>query len=128
MSVADDRQNEDIFERVIRAGRRTYFFDVRETKAGDYYITITESKKFTNDDGSYYYRKHKIYLYKEDFSDFQQALHEATSFVLEEKGEEVISERHQSNYDPKAQHAYANGDEDTKQPAEKFTNINFEDI
>jgi hypothetical protein len=128
MSGADDRQNEDIFERVIRAGRRTYFFDVRETKAGDYYITITESKKFTNDDGSFYYRKHKIYLYKEDFNDFQQALREATSFVLEEKGEEVISERHQSNYDPKVNHTYANGDEDTLQPAEKFTNINFEDI
>ena len=129
MSEADDRLNEDIFERVIRAGRRTYFFDVRETKAGDYYITITESKKFTNDDGSFYYRKHKIYLYKEDFSDFQQALQEATNFVLEEKGEEVISERHQSNYDPKVHHhAYSNGDEDTKQPAETFTNINFEDI
>lgn len=128
MSGADDRRNEDIFERVIRAGRRTYFFDVRETKAGDYYITITESKKFTNDDGSFYYRKHKIYLYKEDFSDFQQALREATDFVIEEKGEEVISERHQSDYDPKAHHSYANGDEDTKQPAEKFTNINFEDI
>ena len=45
MNEVDDRQNEDIFERVIRAGRRTYFFDVRETKAGDYYVTITESKK-----------------------------------------------------------------------------------
>jgi len=128
MSVADDRRNEDIFERVIRAGRRTYFFDVRETKAGDYYITITESKKFTNDDGSFHYRKHKIYLYKEDFNDFQQALQEATSFVLEEKGEEVISERHQPNYDPKAHHTHSNGDEDTQQPAEKFTNIKFEDI
>ena len=128
MNEVDDRQNEDIFERVIRAGRRTYFFDVRETKAGDYYVTITESKKFTNEDGSFHYRKHKIYLYKEDFNDFQNALSEATSFVLKEKGEEVISERHQPDYDPKAYHTYANGDDDTKQAAEKFTNINFEDI
>ena len=128
MSEVNDRQNEDIFERVIRAGRRTYFFDVRETKAGDYYITITESKKFTNEDGSFYYRKHKIYLYKEDFQDFQEALNDATSFVLKEKGVEVISERHQSDYDPKAHHTYANGDSDISQPAEKFTNINFEDI
>jgi hypothetical protein len=128
MSEVDDRHNEDIFERVIRAGRRTYFFDVRETKAGDYYITITESKKFTNEDGSFFYRKHKIYLYKEDFSDFQEALNDATSFVLKEKGEEVISERHQPDYDPKAHKTYSNGDHDVKQPAEKFTNISFEDI
>ena len=51
---------EEIFSKVLRAGRRTYFFDVRETKAGDYYLTITESKKFTNEDGTFYYKKHKI--------------------------------------------------------------------
>lgn len=128
MSEVEGRNNEDIFERVIRAGRRTYFFDVRETKAGDYYITITESKKFTNDDGSFFYRKHKIYLYKEDFNDFQEALREATDFVLKEKGDVVISERHQPNYDPKAYRTHSNGDSDKHQPAEKFTNISFEDI
>jgi len=63
-------EKEEIFSKVLRAGRRTYFFDVRATKAGDYYITITESKKFTNDDGSFHYKKHKIYLYKEDFDGF----------------------------------------------------------
>ena len=59
--------NEDIYSKVLRAGRRTYFFDVRSTKAGDYYLTISESKKFTNEDGTFYFKKHKIYLYKEDF-------------------------------------------------------------
>lgn len=59
--------NEEIFSKVLRAGRRTYFFDVRATRANDYYLTITESKKFTHDDGSFHYKKHKIYLYKEDF-------------------------------------------------------------
>jgi hypothetical protein len=127
MSDKEVRQNEDIFERVIRAGRRTYFFDVRETKAGDYYLTITESKKFTNDDGSYFYRKHKIYLYKEDFEEFQQALSDATDFIVNEKGEEVISERHQSDYDPKA-NAESNGVEKVPQTAEKFTDVDFEDI
>lgn len=127
MSDKEVRQNEDIFERVIRAGRRTYFFDVRETKAGDYYLTITESKKFTNDDGSYFYRKHKIYLYKEDFEEFQQALNDATDFIVNEKGEEVISERHQSDYDPKA-HAESNGAEKVPQTAEKYTDVDFEDI
>ena len=82
----------------MRAGRRTYFFDVRSTKAGDYYLTLTESKKFTNDDGSYHYKKHKIYLYKEDFSEFSSNLSEMTDYIIKEKGEEVISERHQKDY------------------------------
>ena len=73
---------EDIYSKIIRAGRRTYFFDVRETKASDYYLTITESKKFTNDDGSYHYKKHKIYLYKEDFADFKEALDSTMNFIL----------------------------------------------
>ena len=63
-------EREEIFSKTMRAGRRTYFFEVRSTKAGDYYLTLTESKKFTNDDGSYHYKKHKIYLYKEDFNEF----------------------------------------------------------
>ena len=67
-------EQEEIFSKVMRAGRRTYFFDVRATKAGDYYLTITESKKFTNDDGSFHYKKHKIYLYKEDFHEFKENL------------------------------------------------------
>ena len=91
-------EREDIFSKTMRAGRRTYFFDVRSTKAGDYYLTLTESKKFTNDDGSYHYKKHKIYLYKEDFSEFSSNLSEMTDYIIKEKGEEVISEIHQKDY------------------------------
>ena len=91
-------EREEIFSKTMRAGRRTYFFDVRSTKAGDYYLTLTESKKFTNDDGSYHYKKHKIYLYKEDFSEFSSNLSEMTDYIIKEKGEEVISERHQKDY------------------------------
>ena len=72
--MAERVEQEEIFSQVLRAGRRTYFFDVRATKADDYYLTLTESKKFTHDDGSFRYQKHKIYLYKEDFTDFQQML------------------------------------------------------
>ena len=90
-------EQEDIFSKVLRAGRRTYFFDVRATKADDYYITITESKKFTEEDGSYHCKKHKIYVYKEDFAAFTEILNEMTDFVVDKKGEEVISERHQKN-------------------------------
>ena len=91
-------REEEIFSKTMRAGRRTYFFDVRSTKAGDYYLTLTESKKFTNDDGSYHYKKHIIYLYKEDFSEFSSNLSEMTDYIIKEKGEEVISERHQKDY------------------------------
>ena len=115
-------EQEEIYSKVMRAGRRTYFFDVRETKAGDYYLTITESKKFTNDDGSFNYKKHKIYLYKEDFAAFQEILTEMTDFVVSQKGEEVISERHQKDY---KRESYSN--EETTS-TESFTDISFDDI
>ena len=92
---------EEIFSKALRAGRRTYFFDVRETKAGEYYLTITESKKFTNEDGTFYYKKHKIYLYKEDFDEFKNSLNETCNFIIDEKGSEVISEKHDKDFDSK---------------------------
>ena len=101
---------EEIFSKVLRAGRRTYFFDVRETKAGDYYLTITESKKFTNEDGTFYYKKHKIYLYKEDFDDFNSSMNETFDFIIEKKGKEVISDKHDKDFESKK--AEANSDED----------------
>lgn len=110
-------EKEEIFSKVLRAGRRTYFFDVRSTKADDYYITITESKKFTEEDGSFHFKKHKIYLYKEDFVSFKEILNEMTDFVLNEKGEEVISERHQKNFKKE----YSN-------ESSTFTNVEFDDF
>ena len=89
---------EEIFSKILRAGRRTYFFDVRSTKAGDYYLPLTESKKFTDEDGSFHFKKHKIYLYKEDFTEFKKILDETTDFIISEKGEEVISDIHQKDY------------------------------
>lgn len=100
MNGFEEENLDEIFSKVLRAGRRTYFFDVRETKASDYYLTITESKKFTNEDGSFYYKKHKIYLYKEDFENFRNLLEETISFVFKERGNEVISEKHQKDYSP----------------------------
>ena len=106
---------EEIFSKVLRAGRRTYFFDVRETKAGDYYLTITESKKFTNEDGTFYYKKHKIYLYKEDFDDFNSSLNETFDFIIEKKGKEVISDRHDKDFESKKKDETSKEDtEDTK--------------
>lgn len=114
-------EKEEIFSKVLRAGRRTYFFDVRATKAEDYYLTITESKKFTNDDGSFHYKKHKIYLYKEDFAAFTDILNEMTAFVINEKGEEVISERHQKDY--KKEYETVSSESENS-----FTDISFDDI
>ncbi len=70
--MADDR--EDVYSKVVRAGKRTYFFDVRSTRGNDLFLTITESKKHTNEDGSASYEKHKIFLYKEDFEKFMEGL------------------------------------------------------
>lgn len=117
-------EKEDIFSKVLRAGRRTYFFDVRATKADDYYITITESKKFTEEDGSFHFKKHKIYLYKEDFAAFREILDEMVDFVLDQKGEEVISERHQKDY---KRENYTESTEEVKS-TDSFTNIDFDDI
>jgi hypothetical protein len=114
--------NDEIYSKVVRAGRRTYFFDVRETKAGDYYLTITESKKFTNDDGSFHFKKHKIYLYKEDFIEFKESFNDMTNFIISEKGTEVISDRHQKNYSPK------NEKNNLNEETSGFSDVDFDEV
>ena len=126
MRENDMLEKDEIFSKVLRAGRRTYFFDVRATKADDYYITITESKKFTEEDGSYHFKKHKIYLYKEDFSAFASILDEMTSFVLNNKGEEVISEKHQKDF--KKETYFDKNDVEEEPKTSSFIDINFDDI
>jgi len=130
MSDNNMMEREEIQSKVMRAGRRTYFFDVRATKAGDYYLTITESKKFTNDDGSYHYKKHKIYLYKEDFVEFRENLEEMTDFIIDEKGEEVISERHQKDYKKEEDQEVSETEESTDEDnsTNSFTDVDFDDI
>lgn len=118
---------DEIYSKILRAGRRTYFFDVRSTKADDYYITITESKKFTEEDGSFHFKKHKIYLYKEDFVSFQEILEEMTLYVLDHKGEEVISERHQKDYKKDFSEEDENKTESNSK-IDKFTDVDFDDI
>ena len=126
MSDQNMMEREEIHSKVMRAGRRTYFFDVRATRAGDYYLTITESKKFTNDDGSFHYKKHKIYLYKEDFSEFKENLDEMIDYIINEKGEEVISERHQKDY--KREENESSESSSDEPSASSFTDIEFDDI
>src|ERR1051325_2936178 len=74
---------EDLFSKSVRAGKRTYFFDVKSTRGNDYYLTITESKKRFGQDGKFFYEKHKIFLYKEDFEKFVDGLNEAVDNIRE---------------------------------------------
>lgn len=79
---SNDKKNDSVYSQRVRAGkRRTYFFDVRETRGNDFYLTITESRKRFNEDG---YDRHKIFLYKEDFNKFLKGITEAIDFVKTE--------------------------------------------
>lgn len=81
MDYNEQNDREEIYSKPVRAGKRTYFFDVKSTRGEDLYITITESKKRFRDDGTYFYEKHKIFLYKEDFEKFVEGINEAIDFV-----------------------------------------------
>lgn len=79
---AQERNTEDVYSKPVRAGKRTYFFDVKATKGNnDFYLTITESKRRQEHDGSFSYDKHKIFLYKEDFEKFAEGLEEAVGYI-----------------------------------------------
>ena len=129
MENQNEYNAEEIFSKALRAGRRTYFFDVRETKAGDYYLTITESKKFTNEDGTFYYKKHKIYLYKEDFDEFNSSLKETCEFIIDKKGTEVISEKHDKDFDSKKEkekEKEESSESDDTDEEKDFADVDFE--
>ena len=84
-------RREDIFSKVVRAGKRTYFFDVKATRSNQYYLTITESKRrFNTEQGKFYYEKHKVFLYQEDFEKFSDGLKTAIRFI--ETGEKPVEE------------------------------------
>ena len=114
-----DRDKGEIFSRAVRAGKRTYFFDVKATRKEDYYLTITESKKRLGKEGKIFYEKHKIFLYKEDFEKFADGLKEAVTFIGNGKDELKSEPLH--------------SEEETKQEtvdlsAREFTNIDFDDL
>jgi len=110
---------EEIFTKVVRAGKRTYFFDVKATRKDDYYLTITESKKRLGKEGKVFYEKHKIFLYKEDFEKFSGGLKDAVTYIGNGKDELKVSEP-ASVPDIR--------DEKSSLVAEEFTNVEFEDL
>lgn len=111
--MQDDR--EDVFSKAVRAGKRTYFFDVKSTRGKDLYLTITESKKHTHEDGTAHYDKHKIFLYKEDFDKFLDGLRDAI--------DEIDRLRDSGGYRRDEPAPPRPGDD---RPG--FTDVNFEDL
>jgi len=89
------RKRDEVFSKAIKAGKRTYFFDVKATRKDDYYITITESKKKTSPDGNFFYEKHKIFLYKEDFEKFTEGLSEVIDYIKSHKFDDTAADSQQ---------------------------------
>lgn len=113
-----DRERGEIFSKAVRAGKRTYFFDVKATISDEYYITITESKRrFNNDQGKFFYEKHKLFLYKEDFQKFTEGLTEVIDYI---KGEQTMPDPREESSQDSFQ------EENTVQ--KKHSDIRFEDL
>ncbi len=96
---AGAKGNDELYSNAVRAGKRTYFFDIRETRSNDQYLTITESKKVFDDEGNFRYEKHKLFLYKEDFEKFGDALNEAFAVVSKIQEDNTSSNQTQSESD-----------------------------
>ena len=114
-------EREEIYSKVVKAGKRTYYLDVRTTRAEDHYLTITESRRQNNSDGSSFVKKHKIFLYKEDFENFREGLDDVLKFIEDKQGpppsREAYEEQRTEENDPKP----SSSDDD-------FTQIEFEDL
>jgi hypothetical protein len=132
----DKTYRDDIYSKAVRAGKRTYFFDVRTTRGNDLYVTITESKRRYGDDGKFFYEKHKLFLYKEDFEKFSEGLNEAvdkikdlqltgnysTESPMDREGDEDDEEDHNIPQVQNKKRELENGS------AEEFTDVSFEDL
>lgn len=114
----ESKFNQEIHTEIVRAGKRTYFFDVKSTRNDEYYLTITESKKRFTDQGKFHFEKHKIFLYKEDFSKFADSLQEVVNYIRKNQpdGEHDYVEAEKTDVEP------------VTEPVKDFSDINFEDI
>ena len=118
----ESKFREEIYSKAVRAGKRTYFFDVKSTRNDEYYLTITESKKRFEQDGQFHFEKHKIFLYKEDFEKFSDGLQEVIDF---------INENQLYNESADADFILEVGMEDeseAKATKKDYTNIDFDDL
>lgn len=121
-----DSVRDDIFSKAVRAGKRTYFFDVKSTRGNDLYLTITESKKRFHDDGNHSFEKHKIFLYKEDFEKFSNGLLEAIDKIKDiRSGDNAFIDPAEEEEDDDNTNR-SDGNRFTK--SEVYTDIDFEDL
>lgn len=115
-SEGRQRGREEIFSKAVRAGKRTYFFDVKSTRNNDHYLTVTESKKVFDGEGKFHFEKHKIFLYREDFEKFLEGFNEAVDYIDENTDE--IETRIKSDENNKAE----------EEKEKEYTDVNFEDL
>jgi len=120
--MGNDRQREEIHSQVVRAGKRTYFFDVKATRRNDYYLTITESKKRFGRDGKFFYEKHKLFLYKEDFDKFADTLKEVIEFIREANPQPIEPDEVPVSRTENAPR------EEVAVESKDFTSVEFEDL
>ena len=121
--VDESTGREEIHSKAVRAGKRTYFFDVKATRRNDYYLTITESKKRFNRDGKFFYEKHKLFLYKEDFDKFAENLNEIIAYIREANPQSIeIEDSGDSRPGSKETEAVK------PEPEKDFTSVEFEDL
>lgn len=116
-------QKDEIYSKSVRAGKRTYFFDVKSTRGNDLYLTVTESKRRYNDDGTFRYEKHKLFLYKEDFEKFQDGFEDALNKIKELQG----TEQYEVKETPMAAESDKTQDNYTESES-TFTDVSFEDL
>ena len=122
---ADNKFKQEIHSKVVRAGKRTYFFDVKSTRNDEYYLTITESKKKFENDGKYHFEKHKVFLYKEDFDKFIDSLQSIIDYIREKQPEQNFK----SYEDQNAEVDEATEDNEEQEVTEKsYTDVEFEDL
>ena len=114
---AEREEREDVYSKVVRAGKRTYFFDVKATRRNEFYLTITESKKRIGREGKFFFEKHKIFLYKEDFEKFAEGLAEVVDYIKMNQSMDDIEN-----------HTPINVEEEVSIVQEDFTNISFDDL
>lgn len=111
----EKEEREDVYSKVVRAGKRTYFFDVKATRRNEFYLTITESKKRIGREGKFFFEKHKIFLYKEDFEKFAEGLAEVVDYIKMNQSVDELE-----NHSP--------AEEEVSIVQEDFTNISFDDL
>ncbi len=129
MEGNDSNGRHEIFSDVVRAGRRTYFFDVKKTRKGDLYLTITESKKvYDNDEGSFHFEKHKLFLYKEDFDKFSDALTQSVGFIQENVGDFLEDGEQEKSGNVIDNHNLDESSDSETEETSGFTDVDFEDL